>query len=160
MVVSFLFVSGKGIIRELIGDVIKLCTDSKISHVAIQFEDCIVEAVAPKVCVSEVDAYTAEEIIYKLDFHVSDAKYLSMYSLAKAQVSKFYGLDDCIIGGLRDMLGLDVSFLDIVDTEDCSALGTLIARDLFKDLLLGDKCCEITPERLYEVLEVLPKEVL
>lgn len=153
MVVSFIFVSQDGLIHEIIGGAVRLATKSRFAHVAIGFDDCIIEAVAPKVQISPIDKFCNQSNREIISFVVSDEKYQEMYLMARQQLNKWYGLDDCLIGGLHDLFDYHFDHLDNENTIDCSALGTIIARVLFANLLDNEDESLITPERLYEALK-------
>ena len=155
MVIGFIFISQQGFIHEIIGSVVRYTTHSRFSHVAIGFEDFIIEAVAPKVKVSEVTKFDGEIQRVILSYNVSDEVYDKCLATAKNYIGTAYGLDDCLIGGLRDFFDVDASALDINDTTDCSALGVIVARVVFPDLLSNTQPCEVTPERLYRALKEL-----
>jgi len=154
MVVSFIFVSQQGILHEIVDNVIELVTHSKYAHIAIGFEDCIIEAVFPRVIISPIDEFVGETQREIISFTVADEMYQAMRDVAQAQVCKLYGIDDCIIGGLHDLSDIELSALNITNTEDCSSLCTIVARVLFPGLLLDIPICEVTPERFYEALKL------
>lgn len=151
--ISAIFVSQDGFMHELIGSVVRKATGSQFSHVALGFDDCIIEAIAPKVQKSPLDKYDGEQVLTKIELNVTDEQYNRAYEKANALVGLFYGLDDCLIGGIRDVFGDKYS--DIIkrvnnqDTIDCSATYTTVMRDIYPEFIQGQDPCEITPEVAY-----------
>lgn len=152
MEVSFIFVSQNGLIHELIGSVVRTVTHSQFAHVAIKFEDGIIEATMPKVHISKLDEFDTDKIKELITFIVTPEKYQEMHSTAMSHLNKWYGLDDCLISGLHTLFGVDLSILNLEGTEDCSCLGTIIARVLLPELEPGLEPCEVTPEDLRDSL--------
>ena len=157
--IKAIFVSQSGLIHEIIGGTVRLFTNSRFAHVALGFDDCIIEAISPRVAKSPITKYDNENVLEVLTLEVTEEQYEKAKAKADSLVGIFYGIDDCIIGGLHDFIGDSASDIaehfDLHETLDCSAVYTTVIREIYPQFLQGHDPCEITPEVAYEAtLEV------
>lgn len=152
--VGVIFVSA----HNIVGELVQQTTNSQWAHVGIIMPSLggIVEAVFPRVTVSSVDTYNR---IYTevIELTVTDEQYLAMEQSAIRLIGKFYGFDDCIVGGLHDIFGDIISqnvgrVIDFDGSIDCSATVTTILRDGGFNLFPGEMVSQITPNDLYVVI--------
>jgi hypothetical protein len=134
-------------------------TDSFYAHVAVQFSDCIIEAIAPKVLSQPQNKYDQmpTEMMRTITFCVDEETYQRAYAKAESYIGYWYGLDKCLCAGAHDLFGdrysdwLADEFKDI-RSICCSGLGTQVGREIFPDLLSDESYNEITPEALKDAL--------
>lgn len=131
-------------------------TGSKYSHAAIRFEvegkPVIVEAVRPAVRIVPGNAFDSCEIKQVVALPISEEQRQAVIKRAFELAGKPYGIDDCLIGGVRDVLGDSVAELldraiDNPNTYNCSATQTELIRAAFPDFALGHDPSKITPEQ-------------
>jgi hypothetical protein len=121
------FVTPKGttlyqkILHTVAGQTVKLFTDSRYAHAYLKFDEYIIEAIAPRICVQPANKYDEEEIKQEIQFYVDEETYNMIFGKAISFVGTPYGFLDCIDGGLKD-----TGFQPIVEngekTINCSEL--------------------------------------
>lgn len=131
-------------------------TGSIYSHAAARFniegKPLIVEAVRPAVRIVPGDAFDTCQVLQVVSLPISEEQRQAVVKRAFELVGKAYGVDDCVIGGARDVLGDKVAELldqviDNHDTYNCSATQTELIRAAFPDFALGHDPSKITPEQ-------------
>ena len=131
-------------------------TKSFYAHAAIRIEiegkPMIVEAVRPAVHIVPGNAFDGCEIMQIVSLPISEEQRLAVVQKAFELAGKKYGIDDCIIGSARDVLGdhaADVidRLIDNLDTYNCSSMQTELAKAAFPEYALGIDTSRITPEQ-------------
>lgn len=148
----------------LLAWIVRLTTKSMFAHAAVVIDigegEVIVEAIYPKVCISPTGKYDNEAVVTVIKVPVTNEQYARAATMARSLVGHSYGLDDCLIGAIHDLLGDGaaniVKQIDAKGTVDCSAVVALIFRCAFPDFMEGHTTAEVTPQRAYEVLRTLP----
>lgn len=135
-------------------------TNSQFSHAAIGFEmdgrQVIVEAVRPAIRFAPAGEFDGASALQVISIPISEDQRQAVVSKAMELVGKPYGVDDCIIGGVHDLLGdaaanLADRLLDNSNTLDCSATQVEIARVAFPDFASSADTSTITPEQARQV---------
>ncbi len=148
----------------LLAWIVRLVTQSMFAHAAVIIDlgegETIVEAIYPQVCVSPVDKYDYEAVVTVVTVPVTTEQYTKAVAMARSLVGHLYGLDDCLIGAIHDLLGDEaaniVKQIDAKGTVDCSAVVALIIRCAFPDFMAGHATAEVTPQGAYEEIITLP----
>lgn len=131
-------------------------TNSEFSHAAIGFEmdgrQVIVEAVRPAIRFAPAGEFAGAPALQVISLPISEEQRQAVVTKALELVGKSYGVDDCIIGGVHDLLGdaaggVADRLLDNGNTLDCSATQVEIARAAFPDFAGGSDASTITPEQ-------------
>lgn len=131
-------------------------TNSQFSHAAIGFEmdgrQVIVEAVRPAIRFAPAGEFDGAPALQVISIPITEDQRQTVVAKALELVGKPYGVDDCIIGGVHDLLGdtaagLTDRLLDNSNTLDCSATQVEIARAAFPDFAEGADASTITPEQ-------------
>ena len=135
-------------------------TNSQFSHAAIGFEmdgrQVIVEAVRPAIRFAPAGEFNGAPALQIISLPITEDQRQAVVSKALELVGKPYGVDDCIIGGVHDLLGdaaanLADRLLDNSNTLDCSATQVEIARAVFPDFASGADASTITPEQARQI---------
>ena len=135
-------------------------TNSQFSHAAVGFEmderQVIVEAVRPAIRFAPAGEFDGAPALQVISFPITEEQRQAVVSKALELVGKPYGVDDCIIGGVHDLLGdaaagIADQLLDNGKTLDCSATQVEIARAAFPDFAEGVDTSTITPEQARQV---------
>lgn len=135
-------------------------TNSQFSHAAIGFEmdgrQVIVEAVRPAIRFAPEGEFDGAPALQVISFPITEEQRQAVVSKALELVGKAYGVDDCIIGGIHDLLGDAAAgvadrLLDNGNTLDCSATQVEIARAAFPDFASGTDASTITPEQARQI---------
>ena len=155
-VIKAVFVSARGLKHVVANTVVQTVTHSRYGHAAVVLRidgaDRLVEAVRPKVRDVAPFIYQAEPVLEEIEFEITDEQMDKAAEVAKRLIGLEYGLDDCAIGGIHDLLGHDIAsflcaHLDLKKTVDCSAVLTLIFRAVFPEFMEGENPAEVTPEQ-------------
>lgn len=154
-IVRGIFSSPDRIHHPVVSGVIKMATNSKLTHAAVGFGNRMIEAVPPKVCWSPGNKYDQEPVLEILNVTVSQVQYEAGLAAAEKLIGVPYGFDDLLIGGLNDMIGEKVGkgladHLDVKHTLDCSALYTIVFRAMIPSFLEGYEPSMITPRKAYK----------
>jgi hypothetical protein len=159
-----IFVSPEGLIHEIIGGVVKLVTDSQWAHAAVGLEidgqEVIIEALAPKVGIHPLNKYDNEPNKCVFEIWLTQEQHELMEVEAKRilEGGYWYGLNDCLAGGARDVFGDKVG-QEVAEhlcygfgerTMDCSEVYVRIIRAAFPDFMCGVDANMITPEAAYQ----------
>jgi len=158
--IVFIFVSPEGLIHTPVGNIVQYVTKSDYAHVGIIYDtECLLEAIAPKVCLQPHDKYDfmALEHVDRITFYVTDVEYEIALDKGKSFIGYWYGLDKCLVGAAHDLMGeLYSDWLadkfNSIKSIDCSGLATEIASSFLYDLKINDDSDEITPEDLRNIL--------
>lgn len=131
-------------------------TNSQFSHAAIGFEmdgrQVIVEAVRPAIRFAPTGELDGASALQVISLPITEDQRQAVVAKALELVGKPYGIDDCVIGGVHDLLGdaaanLADLLLDNGNTLDCSATQVKITRAAFPDFAADTDASTITPEQ-------------
>lgn len=151
MKVDVLFTAG----HNIVGEIVETTTQSRWAHAAIFMLDGIVEAVQPRVTVSDLHQYDdAEKEIITIEVPFYDNAAIKANELLGTK----YGLwTDCLSGGLHSLLDMETKG-NGETTVNCSETVTRILRAGGLRLLPDRTADCITPEDLYQALLVIRDE--
>jgi len=134
----------------------------KYSHAALRFDDYIYEAAITGIVKSPRTEYDTERVKEVFTIYVTNAQYAKAKATAELMLGTKYGWDDCVIGGIHDLFGDDVSnkvkWMNFKNTIDCSAFSTTVLREIFPEFLADENPCEITPETEEQAMEELAND--
>lgn len=109
----------------------------ELTHAAVGFNDCIIEADPAKVCKSPVCKYRDEPILVVVEIPVTAQQY-------KAGIA----VSDKLAGGVE------------IQPMNCSAVYTTVFRAMFPEFLEGQPLSIITPQTAYEATVQLLNKAL
>lgn len=165
-------------IHRLIGWPVRRTTKSRYAHAAIAADfrgrgEEIVEALAPRVRYSLATKYDVEPIRQVISVPLTDEQFARFTAAATAQVGKWYGLDDCLVGFIWHLVtwifGEEAGnragawaerVFDDRATADCSAVDTVAFQAAFPEHLPGIAPCTVSPERSRLAVLQLPGAVV
>lgn len=143
-------------INGIVIDTICRVTNSPWAHVAIGFEDCIIEADFTGIRKTDAMAYEGTKTMQVFMIPVTDEQYEAMRREGERWVGARYGYDDCIVGGLVHVFGKETAdklfgSIDDPRTKNCSALYSHILRFAYPSFGVELEACEITPHIAYDL---------
>lgn len=130
-------------------------TNGNFSHAAVGFEiekeKVIFEAVYPATRFSEYAKLIDAPNLFIISIPIREEQRIAVVKKSLELTGKLYGIDDCIIGGVNDLLGKKLSglidkLIDNPNTFDCSATQILITQAAFPEFCKGIDVSTITPE--------------
>ena len=91
--------------HSLPSDIVRLVTNSKWTHVGILMDDLVYEAIIPYVSATPLSFYqeNAHEIV-----SVELPDYEGAKQRAKSLLGKYYGLIDCVAGGVHELFDKEI----------------------------------------------------
>lgn len=131
-------------------------TRGRFAHAATRIDidgrPMVIEAVRPAVRMAPGDVFDSCAVLEVHSLPISEAQRQAVVSRAFKLVGHAYGVDDCIIGGVHDVLGDKLAglvdrVLDDHDTLNCSGTQTELVRAAFPDYAQGIDASTITPEQ-------------
>ncbi|EIW19897.1 MULTISPECIES: hypothetical protein [Pelosinus] len=143
---------------------IQVATHSVYSHAATRFEiegrQIIVEAVRPAVRIVEGNVFDDCLQLAVVSIPITEQQRQAIVARAFQLVGKTYGIDDCLIGGVNDLIGASAAqeinnFIDNSDTYNCSSAQTELVRAAFPWYADGIDASRITPEQARLLAESL-----
>lgn len=130
-------------------------TNGNFSHAAVGFEiekeKVVFEAVYPALRFSEYDKLVDAPNLFIINVPICEGQRKAIVKKSLELTGKLYGMDDCIIGGVNDLLGKKLSglidkMIDNPNTFDCSATQILIVQAAFPDFCKDVDVSTVTPE--------------
>lgn len=149
-------------------DIIRKATNSIYAHAAtiLEIEGCIrtVEAVRPMVHMAKGDLYSDYAIKQVISFQITAEQRLAVVERAFELLGKKYGLDDCLISGVEDVICEAASefiekLIDDVETYNCSHTQIELIRAAFPDFAKGIDSVKVTPEHARILVSAFYDEV-
>lgn len=161
-------------LHRVIGKPVKDVTRGQFAHVALlaifrpEKGEEILEAVFPRVGFYRPDKYDREPIKQVVAVPLTDEQHAAGVAAVMKEVGKWYGLDDCLIGGIRDLVTWIFSkaagdkagtwaerLFDDRNSRDCSAVVTVYFRGALGKFMDGEPCT-VTPEPSRRAVLSLP----
>jgi hypothetical protein len=152
-------------LHQLIGWPVQRVTRGCYAHTALlavfrpERGEEILEAVAPKVGFFKPDKYDREPIRQVIAVPLTDEQHAAGVAAVMHEVGKWYGLDDCLIGGIRDLVtwifgeaaGARAAawaerVFDDRNSRDCSAIVTIYFQAALPGFMAGAEPCTVTPK--------------
>lgn len=134
---------------------IRTATGSRFAHAALGISidgtEWIVEAVRPAVRFSEPSIFQDATELQIIPVEITEEQRHVVAAKAIWIAGQPYGVDDCIIGGAHDVLGVRASglldrFINDDQSFNCSGLQTLLVREAFPGYMAGENISTVTPE--------------
>lgn len=135
---------------------IRKATNSRFAHAALAIDvdgaRWIVEAVRPAVRFSIPSLFDNATELQVIPIEITEEQRKAVVQKALWWAGQPYGVDDCMIGGSRDVLGAAAAeildrFINDDQSINCSGLQTLLVREAFPDYMPGANASAITPEQ-------------
>ena len=142
---------------------ISAVTDSKYTHAATRLEIAgkkrLAESKLPAYRITDGDIYDSCPVFEVVELNVTEEQHQRAVEMALELTGLVYGVEDCITGGIRDVLGEKVArMLDGFDHKqaiNCSGAMLLILRSIWSDFLTGVKSEQVTPAQAWQAVREL-----